>query len=219
MNTLLASQKTSPTIEQYYTYQEAYDFFNKNLFGGSLPRCILTFSRKRNASGFFINDQWSNSQGQHIHEISLSPDSLEQPMDETMSTLVHEMTHLWQYEFGNPGSGNYHNRQWANKMKQLGLMPSSTGRPGGKEIGSPMSHYILEDGKFARAFKIMPMEYLIPWNAHMPLQIKPLKRKEHQTNRNKNKYFCPNCSLNVWGKPNLDIRCEQCQLKLKVGNR
>jgi hypothetical protein len=37
-------------------------------------------------------------------------------------------------------------------MERVGLMPSSTGEPGGKRTGQKVSHYILADGPFARAF-------------------------------------------------------------------
>jgi hypothetical protein len=33
-------------------------------------------------------------------------------------------------------------------MEEVGLIPSSTGAPGGKRTGQSMSHYIDPDGKF-----------------------------------------------------------------------
>jgi hypothetical protein len=44
-----------------------------------------------------------------------------------LSTLVHEMVHVWQETYGNPSRRGYHNRQWAEKMREVGLQPSSTG--------------------------------------------------------------------------------------------
>lgn len=35
---------------------------------------------------------------------------------------------------------------------------------------------------------------------------------------NRNKYTCPGCSLNVWGKPGLRVLCGDCELPLVVGN-
>src|SRR5262249_57307599 len=47
--------------------------------------------------------------------------------------LVHEMVHVWQEQYGHPASRGYHNKQWAAKMKAVGLQPSGTIRklPGG----------------------------------------------------------------------------------------
>ena len=40
--------------------------------------------------------------------------------------LVHEMVHVWQEQYGHPASRGYHNKQWAAKMKAVGLQPSGT---------------------------------------------------------------------------------------------
>ena len=69
---------------------------------------------------------------------------------------------------GKPGRRGYHNEEWARKMDELGLTPSSTGEPGGDRVGYRMSHYIVEDGAFARAFEAMPREYLLPWTCWEP---------------------------------------------------
>ena len=49
------------------------------------------------------------------------PDILSRPIEESMGTLVHEMVHFWQQEFGTPSRRGYHNREWADKMEALGL--------------------------------------------------------------------------------------------------
>ena len=40
-------------------------------------------------------------------------------------------------------------------MKAIGLQPSATDLPGDKETGPQMSHYILADGRFARAYSAL----------------------------------------------------------------
>jgi hypothetical protein len=59
------------------------------------------------------------------------------------------MVHLWQYHVGSPSRSGYHNREWADMMKRLGLPPSDTGKPGGRETGQRVTHYIIPDGPFA----------------------------------------------------------------------
>jgi predicted SprT family Zn-dependent metalloprotease len=124
----------------------AFDYFNAALFGGELPRCILNFSRHSNrANGFFAPERWSRGT-EHTHEISLNPDLLNRPLLACMSTLVHEMAHLWQHAEGKPSRRTYHNAEWAQKMEDVGLMPSHTGEPGGRRTGQKMSHYVIEGG-------------------------------------------------------------------------
>lgn len=206
----------SSTEQQYSAFLKCFDYFNKTLFSNDLPQCLLTHSKHGQAVGYFSSRSWANTKGDTIHEISICPLSLHHPPEIVMSILVHECVHLWQHELGCPGRGKYHNREWANKMIELGLMPSTTGKPGGKQVGNSMSHYIIEGGKFQRAFEFMPEDILMPWKTKRANDAEKKDNLQALGSRNKNTYFCPNCNLTVWGKMNLGIRCEECRLKLKV---
>jgi hypothetical protein len=82
----------------------------------------------------------------------LNPDHFKgRSITDTLSTLVHEMAHVWQHAHGKPTRNGYHNKEWAAKMDSLGLNPSSTGAPGGKRTGQSVSHYIAAGGPFAVA--------------------------------------------------------------------
>lgn len=85
-----------PTTEQFSAYQAAFDYFNRTLFSGQLGGVILNFSRKAKSLGFFAPLRWGKERVIG-HEISLNPSYLAyRPMRDTMSTLAHEMAHLWQ---------------------------------------------------------------------------------------------------------------------------
>lgn len=43
------------------------------------------------------------------------------------------------------------NEEWADKMEGIGLMPSSTGKPGGSRTGEKMADYAIEGGLFMQA--------------------------------------------------------------------
>jgi hypothetical protein len=191
----------NPTADQFGAYGQAYDYFNRTLFGGQLPRCILNFSRHARANGFFSPECWSRGD-ERTHEISLNPDVLNRPLLDSMGTLVHEMVHLWQQEFGKPSRRGYHNAEWAGKMAEIGLMPSETGQPGGRRTGQRVSHYVIEGGEFDNAFRAMPPEYQLPWTSGQPA--------EHPKRADKIKYECITCEVSVWGKAGLNIVCGDC---------
>lgn len=199
----------TPTREQFAAYQRLYDYFNRELFDPGLPVCVLNFSRHANTSGFFAPRRWSKGE-ERRHEISLNPSTLllRQPR-EVCSTLVHEMVHLWQAERGTPSRAGYHNREWSEKMQAVGLMPSSTGEPGGATVGQRMTHYILEGGPFAAAFARLPHDYF-PWLC----EAEPEGRGKKKT-ASKLRYTCPGCDAHVWGKPGLSIRCNECREDLE----
>lgn len=210
-------KKDKITLSQFEALQNIFDYFNKHLFNNELNDCILNFSRKSKAYGFFAPERWSkrnqnvmdaieNSKNR-IHEISLNPEfTKNRRPDAWVSTIVHEMVHLWQQDFGKP-SKSHHNKEWATKMKEIGLYPSSTGEPGGKETGQKVSHYIIENGAFQKHFSVMPNDYLLPFLCSQEMSGKVAK------NKNKTKYTCNGCETNIWGKADLNIICEECGMK------
>lgn len=204
---------TKPTLEQFKKYQAAYDYFNRALFGNKLEPCLLVFregKKKKNAMvlGHFAPHRWSKGETT-CHEISLNPEALHRGLEDAMGTLVHEMAHQWQQDHGTPPRAAYHDREWAAKMVEIGLIPSDTGEEGGKQTGQRMSHYIEKGGRFAQAFAQMPDAIKLPWTTGGAM-LKPKGPKEPK-NRNKVKYTCGGCEANVWGKSGLKVMCGDCE--------
>ena len=199
------------TSIQFEMLDDLYQYYNKELFEGKLPDCMIITSRRKGAHGTFIFENWKNKKNKkdekYIHEISLNPDSLDRKDEEWQSTLVHEMIHLWQYVYGKPSRAGYHNKEWAQKMEGIGLMPTNTGKEGGKKTGQGVTHYIIPDGAFIKAFKKLKEKELncIPTGAALNI-----KKPAAANARSKTKYTCE-CGNNVWGKPNLIITCNACQ--------
>ena len=42
------------TSTTYTELKHAYDFFNRELFKGKLPPCMITLNRKANTYGYFV---------------------------------------------------------------------------------------------------------------------------------------------------------------------
>lgn len=193
----------NPTAETYKVFNQAYDFFNRELFEGKLPTCLITMQRKSKAKGYFCAERFEarEDQSHYVHEIALNPHCFQGETDEEIiSTLVHEMVHLWQQENGKPSRGNYHNSEWADKMEDIGLIPSNTGEEGGSRTGSGMSHYIDPNGRYAR----LAPAFLE--GKKLYYQDRPVIKKQSKS-KNKVKYVCPKCSLKAWGKPDIELLC------------
>lgn len=125
------------------------------------------------------------------------------------SPPVHEQVHLWQYRFGYSGRRGYHNKEWGAKMIEIGLMPSHTGKPGGKQTGQQMTHYIIDGGPFDKQWQLLSDSgYTLDYqDRHIPKDDEPRKLKV--------RYACPSCSIHVWGKPDLRITCTVCKKPMK----
>lgn len=207
---------SSPTFESYGALDEAFSFFNERLFAGALPPCLLTLHRHRRAYGYFAPRRFEHADGGVVmDEIALNPDYFKLRTDaQTLSTLVHEMAHLWQQHFGEPSRNGYHNKEWGSKMDELGLTPSSTGQPDGKRTGQSVSHYIVESGPYARAAKeLLATGLVITWRSI------PNGTGRSKQSGKRAKYVCtPTCKVKaqVWGKAGLKITCGVCERPMDV---
>src|ERR1700761_4480169 len=116
----------------YTSLDAAYEHFNRELFDGQLPPCLITMQRHKGAYGYFHGERFANLDDPEevTDEIALNPATFaaRTPPD-ILSTLVHEMFHLWQHHHGKPSRSGYHNAEWAGKMRAVGLIPSDTGEP------------------------------------------------------------------------------------------
>lgn len=160
-----------PTEDLYLALQRAWDHFNELLFGGALSPVLITLTRKGHFYGYYHQNQFVEARGDRkVHEISLNAAyfGISSPMC-VLSTLVHEMVHQWQHDFGKVGKSSVHNREWADKMLALGLCPSDTGLPGGRMTGRRMDHYLINGGSFHRACEeLLAKEFSLDWIDRFP---------------------------------------------------
>ncbi|MBL8525075.1 MAG: sprT domain-containing protein, partial [Betaproteobacteria bacterium] len=175
--------------------------------------------------------------------IALNPARFaERSLAEILQALVREQCTLWQHEFGEPARAHYQNREWADQMISIGLMPSHTGEPGGRQTGQNVQQFVIKDGLFESACRSLmkkgfdlawldrvftPDEWPIPdlsaglaTRRSSPAYLHEPVRSHFKSlasfsgdapkSRNKVKYSCPVCRANVWGKPDLSVRCQAC---------
>lgn len=207
------------TKRQFNTFEDLFNYYNSELFDGALPEVMINMSRKKNSHGFFAPERWKGAHTDEVvHEISLNPDSLLREPNLWHSTLVHEMCHLWEQVTGRQTRGGYHSKKWGGKMEQIGLMPSDTGAPGGKKTGQRMTHYIITDGLFERAYQVIQDEsfedMVLPY---IPAFREAILTKTGAKSKNgvKIKYTC-SCGNNVWGKSGMNITCDDCGERYEI---
>jgi predicted SprT family Zn-dependent metalloprotease len=193
--------------------QKAYDRFNAELFDRSLPDIFITYQRKANSAGSFSADEFSGRVDNFSRDgIRLNPDVFVGQTDaQILQNLVHQMGHVWQQHHGKPSARGYHNREWADKMKSIGLQPTSTGGVGGKETGARISDYVIPGGSFERACNKLALN---GWRLN--LQSAPREGPKDRVATSKTKFTCASCGQNAWGKPDLDINCRPCGIRMRA---
>jgi len=201
------------TQAQYSLLDEAYKFFNKQLFSNQLPECMIVLHRKKSSRGYFHAERYiqkaelqdKKKKLNYIDELALNPDDFNRPDIAILSTLAHEMAHVWRHRCNEKKSkGGYHDKLWANKMEEIGLMPSTTGQEGGKRTGQKVTHYIIKHGKF----ETHCLSFLK--NRSIKLSSFQLPSTSQDSKKNKVKYSC-SCGYNIWGKPGLNVQCNECE--------
>jgi len=213
--------KPKYTGREYTGIEHAYAVFNDKLFGGELPDLLITYQRKAGSCGYYSPGRFERRGGQdRVPELALNPAVFRQQSDmEILQTLGHEMAHHWQFTFGKPSRSGYHNKEWAAKMERLGLMPSSTGQPGGKKVGQKMGDYVIAGGRFeAVARQLLTSGFRFNFQS-----VEGAARaggaggegEGEPKEKSKIKYSCP-CGQNAWGKPGLEILCGKCGAAFEV---
>lgn len=224
---------TRPTTRAYSSLDSAYTHFNKTLFGSSLPPCLITLQRHAKAYGYYSGERFTLTTATDdgfVDEIAMNPQHFaSRPIEEVLSTLAHEMAHQWQHHQGKRPTRCYHDKQWAAKMKEIGLQPSNTGLPGGKETGPQMTHYIIEGGEFAKScaafLKANKAALYQDRNSALKAAGKGGKGGEGDGDgegddgkvkvKGRIKFHCKGCELNAWAKPSAKLRCEDCDRPLR----
>ena len=242
-----------PTQQIYDELQTAYDHFNNVLFDNALPDCLITLQRERRTYGYYCRDRFVSRGGTITDEIAMNPAYFGvRSIRKSLSTLVHEMVHQWQFHHGKPGRRGYHNKEWADKMDSLGLIASNTGQPGGKRVGEQMTHYIQKGGAYDQACDdLLSKKYKLSWLDRFPPHVPsspiaaPISTDDQDdldddqegddyavgddedlispyvqlpveavNKTNRDKYRCPVCESQAWGKPGLQLICggEGCDL-------
>lgn len=227
------SRTESPTLQVSAEWQTRYSYFNARLFGSVLPDCIITFTKNPVAQGYFCAEAFRDREGEIAHEIAMNPTYFALGDMESFATLVHEMCHLWRHVFGprnrkgGYGAPGYHDVVFADKMESIGLMPSSTGKPGGKRTGFHMRDYPIEGGPFDLACR----ELLIGgegvnWrDAREAIWVFTPASAEHQahdtsetrtpsTRKTATRFVCTGCDLKARAKSTARLRCDDCDRPL-----
>ncbi len=221
-----------PSLQASAELQFLYNYLNDRLFDGKLPHCMVVYTRKPRCFGYFAPDRFRNLDGKLVPELALNPTYLSVFGDlEAFKTMAHEQAHVARYFFGplnrngRKSSTGYHDKHWGAVMRQIGLMPSNTGKPGGKQTGYQMMEYVIEGGLFERVCtELLASGFKLIWGDNIAVRtthsgsddgacshlgttgnVKPAKK-------DRIKFTCPSCALNAWAKPSAKIACGICSL-------
>lgn len=181
--------------------------------------CVVAFVQ--------ANALYDKSTAEKIQYMGINPYYLDRTVAEVLSTICHELCHIYENAFIHIARGGYHDKHWANLMRDCGLEPKYINRS-----KTAVSHEIIKDGVFDTFVSEFVEENgadfftVCEYSQNLDLKVrgelglsdgesdepkpdnadKPVKKY----NRNKVKYVCDGCGVKVWGKAGLNLTCGDC---------
>ena len=190
-----------------------FDLLNEEFFENELSRPTITIQSTPRAYGHFSlrEDTWVSKLG-GTHEINIGAGTLSRPIEEVVSTLLHEMVHYYNYERGvqDCSRGNtYHNRKFREEAERRGLIVEHSDKYGWSHTSPSdlLLDFVLENN--LSDILINRNEFsgfqMGSTGTHSGTSITPTAKKSSSR-----KYICPCCGTSIRATKKVNIGCLDC---------
>jgi len=197
-----------------------FEVLNRVYFDGELPPIVITIMSSPRTNGHYtVNEVW-RSEEEYLHEINISAEHLNRPIENIMATLCHEMVHYYCALHGiqdTSQGGRYHNKNFKREAETRGLMIQQA-KYIGWSVTSPSDTFIqvLRTNGIEKPLDInrdgerMYMGFVGGTSAGqtgtagmMPVDT---KKKKSSTRR----YQCPCCGNRLRATKDIRVMCMEC---------
>lgn len=220
------------TTELYARFEECVSLIGEAFFTSkgkhAFPKIVLAINNRVSSCvvAFVQADAlYDTGSKEKVQYLGINPYYLDRTVPEVLATLCHELCHVYENAYIHIPRGGYHDKQWAELMRDCGLEPKFLNKS-----KTAVSHTIIEGGafdKFVTSFLEKHGEdYFHICSYSRLLEVRPsavqgggedgepradnADKPVKKYNRNKVKYTCPDCGAKVWGKAGLGIECMNC---------
>lgn len=205
-------------------YQEmlenSFDILNRIYFNGELPPIVISImSSKRTYGHYTVNKEW-RVEKDHLHEINVSAEHIDRPIENILATLCHEMVHYYCALNNIPDTsqgGRYHNKNFKREAEARGLIISQAPSIGWS-VTQPSPEFcevirsngivkpldINRDGAYGLETGITGAggKGGLPGNGDKGKRAKSSTRK----------YQCPNCGNSFRATKDINVICGDCRV-------
>lgn len=194
---------------------------NEEYFDNTLEIPTITIQSTVGAYGHISVQKIWHSADVETHELNLSADYLNRPIEETVATLIHEACHLYALQNGIKDTSNrgiYHNRKFKDIAENIGHLHIEKHDKYGWTITEPTEdtldfiiRYGFEDIQLVRAsqFSFTGVGGAKAGNGGT---LPPKTRKPSSTR----KYICPCCGNSFRATKKLNVLCMDCNVQYVV---
>ncbi len=200
---------------------KVFKLINEEYFGNSLEVPTITIQSTVGAYGHVsVAKVWHN-EDKATHELNLSADYLNRPIENVVATLIHEACHLYAMQNGikdTSNNGVYHNKRFKELAEDRGLHIERHEKYGWT-ITEPTEETLefcidnsLEDIQIVRGSGI---SYGISGGKSGNGSALPPKTRKPSSTR---KYICPCCGNSFRATKELRVMCMDCNEEFILAN-
>ena len=198
--------------------EKIFRALNAHYFGNELEEPIITIQSTPRAYGHVtVSKSWSKGeQGERRHELNIGAGTLNRPIENVVSTMLHECCHLWNLQQGIQDcsrGGTYHNKRFKETAEARDLKISYDSRIGWSitEPTDALIEFILDMGwseiKMNRSEGFSARGGGNPTGSGSPAI-------PGTSTSNVRKYQCPGCKNSVRATKNVNIACMDCGMPM-----
>lgn len=198
--------------------ERGFEVLNMVYFDNSLMMPVITIMSSPRTNGHFTTGKTWRAEDNRLHEINISAEHLDRPIENIMATLCHEMIHYFCLENGikdTSQNGRYHNKRFKEEAEKRGLLISYD-----KSIGYSIT---TPSEEFKNVLREYDIEKPIDINRESEMQIMTggtdsgndpnglggidgKQRKKSSTR----KYKCPKCGNSFRATKDINVLCIDC---------
>ena len=100
-----------------------YTLTGDYLSGHKVTIVLQTRGKKATCQGWFLQNGWATREGDDVHEITITSETLYKDPVEIVATVIHEIAHLANHEMGTKdvSKGGRHNKAFKETAESFGL--------------------------------------------------------------------------------------------------
>jgi len=203
--------------------EKAFRLINEELFNNELPTPIITVIPTPRAYAHYVPfDIWSTKESAK-REINIASGTLDRPIENIISSLVHEMVHMYNDVVLNvmdcSNKGVYHNKQFKKEAEAHGLTVTKTRygyshtEPSDVIIDFILNHPEIREIEMCRA---NPALVSVGIGTHAGNSGTTPTTTETTPNSHHRKYMCPCCGNSVRATKAVNIICGDCMEHMEL---
>jgi hypothetical protein len=193
----------NPTREHYGEVVALLEWLNRSFYKAELALPMVTFRTALKTFGVYVPRKWDHRSGAMRPEFRLNPVLFKEAAFETKCLeLLRLMEHLRQAKASRT---NYHDRDYADGMKEHGLQTHRDDAPH-KKTGERITLSVIPGGKFEKLVAKKGESFAFSWAVRGEKKPEPDGKEKGEKadakSGRKFKYECPveGCPTAFWGK-------------------